>query len=386
MLLAVALVALIALNVSMVLPVMIEAGSRGFTDYGGLYLAGRIITDRQTQHMYDYAAQVQFQRQLFGVSRPGVPFNHPAYEALLFAPLSLLPFASSLYVWVLLNIFMLLVVAQLLRPFLAPSIPALNIAVFAVALAFAPVGIALMQGQDSILQLLLLTFAFVELKKGREFRAGCFLALALFKWHLVLPVIFLLLLRREWKAGQGFLTAAIVLVLISLAITGLGGAIAYFDLVRYTGKMLDIPQAMPNLRGIIAFFIPREGLVRALTVVLSAGLLLLPVASLPRVRDKRSVAFDLDFALMVTIAVLVGYHVYIHDLTLLLLPLVLVASFLFQRQQWVPLGCLGCFLLIQVYASVFGLLYAPLLTLPVLGFALLIWIESRRLVRCELQP
>ena len=89
---------------------------------------------------------------------------------------------------------------------------------------------ALLPGQDSILLLFLYGLAFSALATGRAFVAGVFLALALFKFQLVLPFVLVLLLRRQWKAVWDLVLLAFVLLLVSAEVVGWNGVLAYPDL------------------------------------------------------------------------------------------------------------------------------------------------------------
>src|SRR5205823_1129818 len=101
-------------------------------------------------------------QHLFGRVLPDLPFNHLPYEALLFVPLAALPFTASYYCWACVNVLMLLAVVKLAEAATGRAWPPLL--VFAATLAFAPAAIAIIQGQDSILILLLYTLVFAAMK------------------------------------------------------------------------------------------------------------------------------------------------------------------------------------------------------------------------------
>src|SRR5581483_4181568 len=271
---ALALLVLAVMAANIVLAVQgIRAGSRGMADWAGFYLAGRMVADGRSAYLYELAAQVDYQQRLFGMVRSTVPFNHPPFEALVFAPLSLLPFAQSLYLWALINVLLLFATAHWLRPLLSAEIPWREAAVWCPALAFAPIAVALMQGQDSVLQLFFFALAFIALKRNRDALGGGVLALALIKWHLVVPVALILLLRREVKAITGFAAAAAALMLVSIAAAGVDGAMQY-------------------VRGFIAAFSVGETFLRVATIAISVVVFLLAAVA-PRPAEKRGLWFDL---------------------------------------------------------------------------------------------
>ena len=96
-----------------------------------------------------------------------LPFNHPAFEALLFVPFSLLSYRIAYVGWLLANLAMLAMLPGMLRSWM----PVLRLAPtwvwIAAELAFFPVFFALLQGQDAILLLFLYALALVALKRGR---------------------------------------------------------------------------------------------------------------------------------------------------------------------------------------------------------------------------
>ena len=89
---------------------------------------------------------------------------------------------------------------------------------FLAGFAYFPIFSALIQGQDSILLLFLYCIAWRALERGRDIDAGSWLALGLYKYHLVLPSV--LTFWRRMKLIAGFVSVAMLLGLISVAITG----------------------------------------------------------------------------------------------------------------------------------------------------------------------
>src|SRR5207244_13270755 len=75
---------------------------------------------------------------------------------------------------------------------------------------FLPVNVALMQGQDSILLLVLLAAAFVALHRGRGFAAGTLVGLGLFKLQIVIPIAILFFAWRRWRFSAGFALSSTV--------------------------------------------------------------------------------------------------------------------------------------------------------------------------------
>lgn len=60
-----------------------------------------------------------------------------------------------------------------------------------------------MQGQTTVLLLILFSLTYVSLKQSQDLRAGFFLGLGLFKFPVVFPFAIICLLRRKWKMLAG---------------------------------------------------------------------------------------------------------------------------------------------------------------------------------------
>jgi hypothetical protein len=263
-----------------------------------------------------------------------LPFNHPPFEALLFVPLADLPYFTAYLVWAVFNIALIVGFWILLRPRLPslnnllPGLPLL--AVF----AFFPVIVALLQGQDSILLLFLYGLAFSALATGRSFVAGVCLALALFKFQLVLPFVFVLLVRRQWKAVAGFSFTACVLLVVSAAVVGWNGVRAYPGFVlrlnRSPAQAGIDPRDMPNLRGLVSGSLHLAGMPAMLLIIVLSIALVALVVRWWRVQPGQK--FELGLSLCLAVTTIVSYHLFVHDLSVLLLPILLLAEILLAGQ------------------------------------------------------
>src|SRR5216684_6233378 len=144
---------------------------RGHADFRQLYAAGYMVRTGHAGQLYDTRAQQEFQDALVGNDERALPFIRPAYQALLFVPFSLLPYRTAYLGFLAVNLVLLAMTFWILRPNmrnLSRVWQGLPVFVF---LVFYPVALAHMQGQDSILLLLLLAAALVALEQGQERRA-----------------------------------------------------------------------------------------------------------------------------------------------------------------------------------------------------------------------
>lgn len=308
---------------------------KGYPDFTIFYSAGKIVRQGLGKQLYDESTQYRIQQDFAsGVSiRQGaLPYNHPPFEAALFVPLTYVPYPLAFALWDVANLAMLIALPFLLRPHL-PQLQNYGWPLWVLAsLTFFPIFMALLQGQDAILLLFLYALAFDRLKKNRDACAGGWLGLGLFKPHLVLPFIFLLLVQSRKKILYGFLPVAAVLVLVSTIIVGWAGLESYFRYALHlenTGAHGAIVVSdMPNLRGALALLFP--GMVSA-ALVISLGLLLFAVLEM---RKRGMNLFDLKFSLALITTMLVSFHALVYDLSVLFVPVLLVTNDLLSEEKF----------------------------------------------------
>jgi glycosyl transferase family 87 len=294
----------------------------GYQNFTIFYAAARMVRGGQSSVLYDLSAQYRAQQEFAPnvlIRRAALPYNHPPFEALLFLPFTFLPYVPAYLLWTLLNGTMVAASLLLLRrQFVEIGNLPLAFLVLA-ATGFVPVVSGVVQGQDSVLLLFLFVVALTAMEKGNDAAAGAALAAGLFKFNLVLPLAFLLALRR-WRLLLGFVPVAAVLGGVSLAMVGWHGAIRYVQLLlrlENTGAGGSIVGGdMPNLRGMISSLAGGHAgtSLMPITIACSAAVLLIAWWRMGPIRD--SVRFPFLLATVATI--LVSYHTLTYDLSLLL--------------------------------------------------------------------
>jgi Glycosyltransferase family 87 len=307
-----------------------ELVRKGYPDFTIFYSAGKIVRQGLGPLLYNAQTQYRIQQEFASEvrTRQGpLPYNHPPFEAALFVPFTYAPYPLAFALWDLTNLAMLIMLPFLLRPHLRQlqnySWPLWVLA----SMVFAPIFVALIQGQDAVLLLFFYALAFDCLKKNHDSFAGGWIGLGLFKPHLVIPFIFLLLVQGRRKILYGFLPVATVLVLISAAIVG-GEGIRRYPLyaVRLESTLAGgsiVPSDMPNLRGVMNMLFPDVPQIITVVFVISLGLLLFAAFECRKIGTS---LFDLKFSLAAIATVLVSYHALIYDLSMLLIPVVLLVN------------------------------------------------------------
>jgi glycosyl transferase family 87 len=316
----------------------------GLPDFSIFYTAGKIVRSGQAARLYDNALQESVQSEFAaeGIARRGsiLPYNHLPFEALLFVPLTAVSYRAAYFIWFAINIAILMAIALMLRRDLEQLRTFPPWLLILAPLAFLPIFIALMQGQDSIVLLLVYVMAFRALRSGSEFSAGAWLGLGLCKYHLLLPFLLVFLWQRRTRLIAGFVVVAFVLGVISFALVGWDG------LRSYPGYVLHSEQNKryvwnasrnntPNLRSLLIGVWPghqseedKEDSLsfRAVLALTSLLLLAATIRGWLRKGGFGSPAFQFAFALNLLATLLLSYHSFLHDMSMLFLTILLVGN------------------------------------------------------------
>jgi hypothetical protein len=308
-------------------------------DFSEFYAAAQMVREGHGKSLYDLTLQAQFQSKLAAVH---AYYLRPSFETLLFLPFTFVSYRTAYTLWTLINLALLALVVSLIEPRTKVSLAISQYAriradaglVLVIFLTFAPTTTCLLIGQDSILMLVVYTIVFVMLKLGAEFRAGCVLACALFKFHLIIPFVIILLLRRRWPALKGFAAVGSLLILITIAISGFGVLREYPRVLLFDSTHRQImgfnPEFTPNIRGF--FYLlgkgkPPSHVFSWLTAIFSV------LALWWAAKNWRDDRFEWSFSASLLATLLASYHLYNYDLTLLLLPVAIVCGNLAQRMR-----------------------------------------------------
>ena len=366
----------------------------GSADFSIFYTAAKMVQHGEGAKLYDVAEQGRMESVLYPkVATPGetLIYDHPPLEALLFLPLAYVSYSTAYLIWLAVSILLLLLAVRLLSPFLK-EIKALwaPLAVL-IFLGFFPIFVCLLQGQDSILLLLLITLVFINLKKGRDFKGGILLAIALFKFQYTVPFLVPFILWRRWEFLSGVAVSSAGLFLLSLPVAGFWGTLSYATFLINLMKGISAhralyslgfpPNTVPNIWGAVemmAHNVLSRSFRKGIIIVLSGLAVLWLAKCWPLGRRTSAKAFDLGFSLAVVTSVLVSYHVLLHDLSLLLIPFVLVLNQILRneictgRRRAVAFGIITLFYLSPLYLLLMGHGRMYLFFWPILAFFVLL--------------
>jgi len=321
----------------------VKAGRSDFIIY---YTAAQMAKSHALGRLYDLNLQIEFQNRILNDLQSPVrftddllPYNHPPFEILWFIPLAGLPYLSAFSIWVLWSV-LCFAFGILLLIHSAEGLHNANLNwLYLLSFLYLPLVGTLLQGQDSAMLFLFWVLAYRSLKRSREVWAGFWLSLLLQKFQILLPIVLVLLGKKRWRAMGGFLGGSLVLLLISWALVGASGLESYIRLLKemsgWVGHKGIYPSQMHNLRGQI-YSLWYEGhplFANILTIGASLALLAVLLRCWNGKWDPGRPEFDLRFSLLVITSLLVSPHLNFHDISLMLLPGLLIWRFAGQERH-----------------------------------------------------
>lgn len=285
----------LAVNVALWRPFLPYFFARANNDfvctYAGATLAG-------APGLYDVPAVTRVEKPL-GDSQQFMMYQRFPYYAALISPLRFLTYRSAYWVWQGISLISIMAFVWFW--------PGQRRWVTALACCWSlPLANCFVMGQDVTLLLSILAISLALLFRGRDFAAGCVIALLSIKFHLFLTLPLLILTRRMWRFGSGVAASGIVLLILSFAVQGWSWPVAYL-------RMLQLPTStpsftlMPNINGLLSDH--PHGLL-ATTI---AAALVIAAAALVMWRARITVAI----AAMLISGLLLSYHAFIADAVLL---------------------------------------------------------------------
>lgn len=308
----------------------------GYGDFSSFYTAGLLVRQGEGRFLYDRHEQWRLQQEFaphVDIQKGPRPFIRPPFEALVFLPLAYFSYPAALAIWSIAKFVVLWLTLRVLprpRPF-TRIYPAWLEA--ALCLGFFPVFFDLVEGQDAILLLLIVAAALNRLQSGKDIAAGVILALGLFKFHLVVPLVMMLLLAGRARILAGFLPGTAALAGLSCVISGANVLSAYptylLNLNRATGAGVVIAESMPNLRGLLTAFIgnaPYPGPIHWLLLPVAMAAIVLTARFWKPLLSTGFPGLALGYCLALLVAILTSYYAYSYDMTLLVVPLLLLGG------------------------------------------------------------
>lgn len=302
-----------------------RVGARQFIlaqDFRAQYTAGRMVLQGAGAQFHDLQAQFTAQRawapELDQQERL-MPFLSPPFAALPLAVVAALPVESAYLAWLGINLAIGAAALAVLAPAYrsrAPSVAAVGIG----ALAFPPVFMTLVQGQLSLILVLVFVLAWRSLRSGNELGAGAWLALLAIKPYLAIMPLLTLIVGRQWRAVAGMIAGGAGLLVVTLLMVGTEGVVNYLSLAQAAATWGDAytvhPRQMHTIRGALHSLLGTDqtGPVLVPWMLISGALIAVTLGAMRWWMAPRS---DARLATAMIVGLLVSPHGNLHDLSLL---------------------------------------------------------------------
>jgi hypothetical protein len=212
---------------------------RGFRqpigDFAAFYAVGEMLNQNPPQNIYDFQAHTAAMRRVSAnfPDRPTLPYTHAPFEALMLRAIAGLPYRWAYLTWIGLSIGLFLGGYWMLSPLL-PQMNREQLVLGALLLLSWPPLLlySLVNGQVCAVYFFSVACTLRLVHEGCPMLAGVVLSLSTYKPTLLLLVVPMLLLTRQWLVVAGLVAGVVVLASISVATVGIAGCLAWVGAVR----------------------------------------------------------------------------------------------------------------------------------------------------------
>jgi hypothetical protein len=218
------------------------------------------------------------------------------------------------------------------------------LAAYVAVLGSFPLLVALLEQQDAVLTLVLVSGAWLCMRRGRDTLSGFLVGLALFRFQFVLPFAVVLLF---WKPRllKGMVAAGVLVAGVSLALVGPAGILSYVhymsDMAHGSsaattqhGYIVD-PRTFPTVRGVTYELFAAGGAAPSATAArilpIAVALLGIVILGFAWKLMRSDAPAEIKFSLAVLAGLLLSPYLLMHDLVLLAIPFTLLRGF---RARW----------------------------------------------------
>ena len=278
-------------------------------DFRIFYTAASLPLDE----LYHFENQAAYQKELWQAwpefdNVVTSPFPRAPFYALLLKPWAGLDYVTALHSWLVL-LFLACVASALLVRKLYGAGPG----ILFLLISFYPFSVALLMGQDSPLVLLAFLLAIHFHRRGRDWPAAVYLAFAFQKFNMVFLLPAALLLHKRTSLFVKLTSVVAGLAALSVALIGLDGVRAYFQLLT-DGSLDALFTNAWNIRALVWGLGWNQPLYVLLTLLVLAWLVVL----------LRRLEFETAFWLSIAGSLLVSWHSSNYEFTVAL-PLMYLA-------------------------------------------------------------
>lgn len=295
-------------------------------DFAAFYAAGHLIAIGHGRLIYSQQAIAATERVATGLPvtvKTGRMYFNPPFFALLFVPLSRLPFKEAYLVWTALSLGVLAGGLGLIWKITsAISVPWRLVMLIATVMLI-PVAKGLLEGQFSLILMVAWGGAYLALRSNHDRRTGVALAFLLVKPETLAPLALLLVWKRRYRVFFTLAPLSLAAAVVSAWIVGITGLVRYLlYLIRSVGdsngsiqtdKMIGWNGLLYPFRGI--FSVRFDAIPLLVLVLLTLAGLAAAWRGPLRTNGRR---FAYQWAAVALATLLLDQHLYSQDLVVLL--------------------------------------------------------------------
>jgi alpha-1,2-mannosyltransferase len=299
------------------------------TDFPAFYVAGKIVNERPAS-LYDKELQRTLYRQQVPEARGDLLFAYTPFFALVFSPLALFPLLPAYACWLFISL--ALFIAGFFLVWNVSSLPdSLRPIGLMLSLSFLPfASFCLVIGQSSAFGFFWLALAIYLDKHQKHLASGAALAFLLYKPTLLPLILLMLIVTGRWRAIAGFCFAGFVLGLLSLTLIGRQGLPLYLDMLSHFSQIKSSGKhpLWTDVDVYSAVAIATGNFIVARWVAIGVAAVVLPALALTWLRRPSEA-----WSTTITWTLMLAPYVLLHDVSLMVLAVVLTGGTVYARRQ-----------------------------------------------------
>lgn len=300
------------------------------SDFVYFYTLGHTAFEGEFLRMQDYERLYTRQVELVPASAGDQHFSmYPPNAALVFWPIAKLPYNAAVLLWVVLTILGFAGTVYFLWHHNRDALPDARFLALAAA-AFPPLWSLVMFGQSTVLPLIAFLLGWLALRSGRPFVAGLALGLLALKPHFGIVIGCALLFSAQWRMVAGTAVSIAVQLLTVIATMGWQAIRAYAETIRALPQIKQLGEPNPHQLHSLATLtdlLPLE-IGRSVWLILVVAVLVTNV-----LLWRSSAPLEARFGVPVLSTVLVSPHLFVYDTVVLVIPIILIGSWLERVQH-----------------------------------------------------
>ncbi|MBA3037871.1 MAG: DUF2029 domain-containing protein, partial [Desulfobacterium sp.] len=338
-------------------------GSWSGGDYSCFYIAGKILNNNPSK-LYDFRLQNELLHSLLPKISPTeqLPYVNPPFFAIIFKPLSCLPYMLSYFLWVLISVIIYILAFKLFWKTLESMPPETAKLALLLALSFEPFFMEnLFGGNSSVIGFfafaLYLYFGYFK----KDLLSGFSLGILLYKPTFLIVILPMLLIARRIKILLGFGICSIIVIFVSVLTVGFDTCIEYMRFIfGVSATALRSEEIFRTWKYIDVFSFSRLlfGTISPAGLILIGTASFVPILFLLKLWWKKNSlnksSQDLLTASAITLTIIINMHFAIYDSVILVISILLTVDVLYHNiitQKSVELAPGFKALLLLIYIS-----------------------------------